>query len=141
MAPLLRLDVLFPAEINRTRRCFMARTSTPQTPDRPWRVFSDRDARKIERVLRDGGEPRCPRCEGEMLPESESRLCPSLILDARACDLTCPQCRRFLCIVKETQRSLQLIRMRRLAAAVSAAEPPKRSKPRSVTDFITALQR
>jgi hypothetical protein len=76
-----------------------------------------------------------------MHPDSESRLCPSLILDARACDLACPACRRFWCIVKETQRSLQLIRMRRLAAAVRTAEPPKRSKPPSVTDFITALQR
>jgi hypothetical protein len=119
----------------------MPRTSTSQSLDRPWRVYSDRDGRKIERVLRDGGEPRCPRCAGELRPESKSRLCPSLILDARACDLTCQECRRFWCIVQETQRSLQLIRMRRLAAAIEAVEPPKRSKPRSVTDFITALQR
>lgn len=119
----------------------MSRTDSSRESDRPWQIYSDRDGRKIERILRDGGEPRCPRCDGEMHPEPTSRLCPSLILDARACDLTCPACHRFWCIVQETQRSLQLIRMRRLAAAVSAAEPPKRPRPRSVTDFITALQR
>jgi hypothetical protein len=119
----------------------MPRTSTHRTSDPSWRVYSDRDGRKIERVLRDGGEPHCPKCGGELSTESGSRLCPSLILDARACDLTCSSCRRFWCVVRETQRSLQLIRMRRLAAAVKAAEPPKRSRPKTVTDFITALQR
>lgn len=140
MAPVLRLCRPLWQALSGTRST-MPRSSTSRPPTLFWRVYSDRDGRKIERILRAGGEPDCPVCAGEMRAEPGSRLCPSLILDATAYDLTCRACNRFWCIVKETHRSLQLIRMRRLAAAVRAEEPPRRSKPPSVSDFITAVQR
>jgi hypothetical protein len=43
-----------------------------------------------------------------------------LPLDARGYDLDCRECRRFFCVVRHTARSLRLVRMRRLVAAVRA---------------------
>lgn len=47
-----------------------------------------------------------------------------LPLDATGYDLDCRDCRRFWCIVRHTARSLRLIRMRRLVAAIRAVEHP-----------------
>jgi hypothetical protein len=44
-----------------------------------------------------------------------------VVLDAVGYDLDCRECRRFWCVVHHTARSLRLIRMRRLVAAVRAA--------------------
>lgn len=118
----------------------MPRTNTSESSVLTWQIFSDRDGRKIERVVRNGGTPPCPCCDGDLMAEPQSRLSPSLILDATAYDLTCSSCQRFWCVVRETQRSLRLIRMRRLVAALKAGEPPRRSRPPSVADFITAVQ-
>lgn len=43
-----------------------------------------------------------------------------LVLDAIGYDLECRSCRRFRPVIQHTDRSLRLLRMRRLAAAVRA---------------------
>lgn len=118
----------------------MPRTDTSASPSLPWQIYSDRDGRKIERTVRSGGAPLCPSCDGALRAEPQSRLSPPLILDATAYDLTCVPCQRFWCVVRETQRSLRLIRMRRLVAAIHADAPPRRLKPPSVAEFIAAVQ-
>lgn len=52
-----------------------------------------------------------------------TRLTRNLPLDASGRDLDCRDCRRFWCLVRHTARSLQLIRMRRLVAAIRAVNP------------------
>lgn len=141
MAPVLRANFFLLPQVLSGTQSTMPSIAVPDAPVLSWRVYSDRDGRKIERTVRAGDKPRCPGCEAELRAESGSRLRPTLILDATAYDLTCRGCHRFWCIVRQTKRSLRLIRMRRLAAAVLAAEPPGRSKPPQVADFITALQR
>ena len=118
----------------------MPRTDSSQSSVLTWQIFSDRDGRKIERAVRNGDAPPCPSCDGDLRAESKSRLSPSLILDATAYDLTCRSCERFWCLVRETQRSLRLIRMRRLVAAVKRDESPGRSRPPSIADFITTAR-
>lgn len=44
----------------------------------------------------------------------------SLVLDAVGYDLECRGCRRYRPVIEHTERSLRLLRMRRLAAAVRA---------------------
>lgn len=56
----------------------------------------------------------------EARPDTRFRRC--LVLDATGYDLDCRGCRRFWCVVQHTPRSLRLIRMRRLVAAVRAAD-------------------
>ncbi len=85
-----------------------------------WRSFEPRDGREIDRQLRDGHDPCCPCC-GELLEaRPHTRMARYLPLDATGYDLECRDCRRFRCVVRHTARSLRLLRMRRLAAAVRA---------------------
>lgn len=85
-----------------------------------WRVFDPRDQRCIERQLRDHPAPCCPCCGDCLEARPGTRLTRALPLDATGYDLDCRDCRRFVCIIHHTPRSLRLMRMRRLAAAVGA---------------------
>ncbi|CAN5387816.1 hypothetical protein BH24GEM3_BH24GEM3_20230 [soil metagenome] len=87
---------------------------------RSWRTFELRNAKRIERQLGDGHTPCCPGCGALLEARPSSRLDRFLPLDASGFDLDCRDCRRFLCIVRHTARSLRLVRMRRLVAAVRA---------------------
>ena len=86
-----------------------------------WRVFDPRDVRRIDQQLSLGEEPCCPGCGALLQARPETRLARQLPLDATGYDLECRACRRFRCVVRHTARSLRLMRMRRLAAAVRAA--------------------
>lgn len=97
-----------------------SRTSAP----RAWRVYRLRDGRRIETQARLGMTPACPCCGGELETRGESRLDRRVPLDARALDMDCAHCRRFWSIVQHTERSIRLVRMRRLAAAVRAVGSP-----------------
>lgn len=46
-----------------------------------------------------------------------------LVLDAKGFDLDCRECRRFWAVIQHTPRSVRLLRMRRLVAAVRAVRP------------------
>lgn len=100
----------------------MNRDTTRAPWRRSWRVYSRRDGHLIERQLRAGAFARCPGC-GEVLEgRPETRLARRLVLDATGYDLDCRDCRRFWVVVRHGPRSLRLIRMRRLVAAVRAVE-------------------
>lgn len=85
-----------------------------------WRGFEPRDARAVDRQLRDGRDPHCPCCGQLLAARPATRMARYLPLDATGYDLECRDCRRFRCVVRHTVRSLRLVRMRRLAAAVRA---------------------
>jgi hypothetical protein len=91
-----------------------------------WRAYEPRHTRIIDRALRAAHDPCCPCC-GEILEaRPTTRMARSLPLDATGYDLECRGCRRFRAVVRHTDRSLRLVRMRRLVAAVRAvgtAEP------------------
>jgi len=93
---------------------------SPRRVRASWRSFELRDGREIDRQLRQGRDPACPCC-GELLEARPgTRMTRYLPLDATGFDLECRDCRRFRCVVRHTFRSLRLVRMRRLAAAVRA---------------------
>jgi hypothetical protein len=98
---------------------------------RAWRSFGARDGREIERWIGMGEAPRCPGCGEVLEAQPTSRLARQIVLGARGFDLDCRDCRRFWCMVVHTPRSLRLMRMRRLAAAVRAVrmEPTPESPP------------
>lgn len=85
-----------------------------------WRGFSFRDGREIESQLSDGLSPRCPCCGDVLEARPGTRLTRCLPLDATGYDLDCRDCRRFWCVARHTARSLRLVRMRRLVAAIRA---------------------
>jgi len=85
-----------------------------------WRSFEPRDARDIDQQLRDGRDPCCPGCGALLAARPGTRVARYLPLDATGYDLECRGCRRFRCMVRHTARSLRLVRMRRLVAAVRA---------------------
>jgi len=95
-------------------------------PRLTWRVFSPRAGREIEGQIGVGRCPVCPCCGEVLEARPNTRLTRSLPLDATGYDLDCRDCRRFWCVVRHTPRSLRLVRMRRLVAAVRAVEvaPP-----------------
>lgn len=116
----------------------MNRINTTRAARRTWRAFSPREGRQIEQELRAGRAPRCPCCEEILESRAESRLSGKLPLDATGQDLDCRDCRRFWCIVRHTARSLQLVRMRRLVAAVRAVEVESR-RARSREEPLTPM--
>jgi len=96
------------------------RTAAPRRARAAWRSFEPRDGREVDLQLREGSDPCCPCC-GELLEaRPHTRMARYLPLDASGYDLECRGCRRFRCVVRHTVRSLRLLRMRRLAAAVRA---------------------
>lgn len=96
----------------------MTRNIVPRRFCLTWRVFSRHDGAVIERQVRMGRMPRCPCCRELLEARPQTRLRYELPLDASGYDLDCRDCRRFWCVVRHTTRSLRLLRMRRLAAAV-----------------------
>lgn len=102
-----------------------------------WRAFERRDGSYIEaEIERGGAAPCCPACGAILEARSTTRFARSLPLDARGYDLDCRDCRRFWCVVRHTARSIRLLRMRRLVAAVRAvrysrtdAEPVYAAQP------------
>jgi hypothetical protein len=86
-----------------------------------WRSFCRGDGKHIEGQLRAKHSPCCPMCGSMLEARPTTRVRSSLVLDAVGYDLDCRDCRRFWCVVQHTARSIRLIRMRRLVAAVRAA--------------------
>lgn len=89
---------------------------------RAWRVFPVRDGHCIEVQLQQGESPCCPRCGALLEARPSSRLRRDLPLGASAHDLDCRGCRRFWSMVRHTERSLRIVRMRRFVAALRAVE-------------------
>ena len=87
---------------------------------RTWRAFEPRETRTIDGQIRHGEAPRCPCCGEILAARRETRMGRYLPLDATGYDLECRGCRRFRSIVRHTARSLRLVRMRRLVAAICA---------------------
>ena len=88
---------------------------------RGWRRFRPPERERIERQLALRGEARCPRCGGVLVERPNTRLAAVLPTGARGLDLDCRGCRRFHARVRHTPRSLYLLRLQRLAAAVLRA--------------------
>jgi hypothetical protein len=97
-----------------------------------WRAFERRHGRWIEAQLRRGEPPCCPLCGALLEARPTTRFAHCLVLDAKGYDLDCRECRRFWCVVRHTPRSLRLLRMRRLAAAVRAAGAPAARREREL---------
>ncbi|MDP9347711.1 MAG: hypothetical protein M3P24_00975 [Gemmatimonadota bacterium] len=90
-----------------------------------WRSFEPRHARIIERAVHAGKHPCCPCCGEVLEARPTTRMARYLPLDATGYDLECRDCRRFRCMVRHSERSLRLVRMRRLVAAVRAVGAPQ----------------
>ncbi len=88
---------------------------------RTWRRFGRPDRQQIEEQLATHGAARCPCCGGLLLERPNTRLAAILPGGARGLDLDCRTCRRFHARVQHTPRSLYLLRLQRLAAAVLRA--------------------
>lgn len=112
--------------------------STPRAPRRTWRAFSPREGQRIDGQLRAGHAPHCPCCDGLLESRAETRLSARLPLDATGFDLDCRDCRRFWCVVRHTARSLRLMRMRRLVAAVRAVEV-EGARSREAAESLTPM--
>lgn len=111
----------------------MPRLATATAPARrsaAWRAFDPRDSRQIDEQLRDGRRPCCPGCGALLEARPETRMQRYLVLDATGYDLECRPCRRFRSVVRHTERSMRLVRMRRLCAAVAASGAPARGHAR-----------
>lgn len=93
-----------------------------------WRTFERREGRTIDRQLREAAFPCCPCCGSLLEARPTTRLRRVLPLGATGYDLDCRECRRFWCVVRHTARSLRLLRMRRLVAAVRAVGAPGESR-------------
>lgn len=96
-------------------------------PRATWRAFEPRHARQVDAQLQERRTPCCPCCGDPLAAHPTTRMSRYLPLDATGYDLECRGCRRFRCVVRHTLRSLRLVRMRRLVAAVRASGEPARS--------------
>ena len=97
--------------------------SAPRRATLRWRTYDERQIRRMDAQLRAGAYPCCPGCGGALQARPATRIARYLPLDASGFDLECRPCRRFRAMIKHTVRSLRLVRMRRLAAAVAASAP------------------
>lgn len=102
-----------------------ASADAPRRSRTPWRAFDTRDTRQIDEQVQAEQCPCCPRCQGVLEARPETRMERHLVLDAIGYDLECRGCRRFRPVIQHTERSLRLLRMRRLAAAVRACDGAK----------------
>lgn len=109
-------------------------TADPSPRRRRWRAYSSHAAREIDRALYRAGLPACPGCGGTLSPRSASRA-GQLILDAVGYDLECGACYRFRSIVVHTRRSLRMLRMRRLVAAVKSVGNGRFPPPIRISRF------
>ena len=109
-----------------------AASSKRRTTRRRWRAFTRRNASQIDRQMEEGARPCCPDCGQRLYARVETRKAEEVVLDAVGFDLDCDDCRRFFCVIMHTTRSLRLLRMRRLVAAVCAVGTggtPRRRTP------------
>lgn len=88
---------------------------------RAWRAFSPRERESIVAQLEAGETPCCPRCAAALEQRGHTRLTAVLPGNVDGRDLQCRGCRVFFAWVNHTDRSLYLLRVRRLAAAVLRA--------------------
>lgn len=116
----------------------MSPETYPRKQTRAWRAFPSRDGRAILLQVMDGAAPRCPWCARLLEARPDTRLAAALVLDARGYDLDCRGCRRFWAVVLHTPRSIRLLRMRRLAAAVRAAGAPPEIPGEATADAVMA---
>jgi hypothetical protein len=93
---------------------------TPGRRAAAWRSFDSRSAQRVDAALRDGRQPCCPHCRELLEARPVTRMTRYLVLDATGYDLECRPCRRFRSVIRHTARSLRMVRMRRLVAAVRA---------------------
>lgn len=93
----------------------------PRAQRRTWRSFGRREARVVRAQLATDRDARCPRCSTPLEARPSTRLKAVLPDGADGYDLDCRQCRQFFPRVRHTDRSLYLLRMQRLAAAIRRA--------------------
>lgn len=93
----------------------------PRMRSRTWRQYAARDRAIIEGELEEGGPVGCPHCGFPLEARPSTRLAAVLPRGVEGIDLDCRPCRRFHPRVRHSDRSLYLLRLRRLAAAVLRA--------------------
>jgi hypothetical protein len=91
------------------------------TRSKAWRTYTRRDRDTIEAQMEKGHDPRCPLCETTLAMRDSSRMAALLPPHALGYDLECHPCRRYHSRVQLTSRSLHVLRLNRLAAAVLRA--------------------
>jgi ribosomal protein S27AE len=91
----------------------------PRLHSRTWTRFGRRDRYLIEAQLLQGPESFCPRCGATLEARPGTRLSAVLPGAVSGFDLDCRDCRQFHPRLSHSPRSLYLLRLRRLAAAVS----------------------
>ncbi len=100
----------------------MFHPSGPQRVRFTWRSFLAAHGRQIDHQLRWGAPPSCPGCGAILEARSNTRVRAQLPLDACGYDLDCRGCRQFWAVVRHGPRSIRLVRMRRMVAAISAVD-------------------
>lgn len=93
----------------------------PRSRRRAWRAFGPRDRETIAAQLDGGAMARCPRCGSALESRHRTRLSAVIPGEIEGRDLQCRGCRLFDPHVRHTERSIYLLRVRRLAAAVLRA--------------------
>lgn len=93
----------------------------PRMRSRTWRQYTPRDRDAIEGQLARGTGCWCPRCGHRLAVRPTSRLTAVLPGEVGGYDLDCRSCRQFHPRIQHTGRSLYLLRLQRLAAAVLRA--------------------
>lgn len=90
----------------------------PRLHCRTWTRFGWRDRSAIEAQLIRGSGGICPRCGGPLEARPTTRLSAVLPGEVNGFDLDCRGCRQFYPRLFLSDRSLYLLRLKRLAAAV-----------------------
>jgi hypothetical protein len=91
------------------------------TRSKAWRTYARRDRDAVEALMEKGHEPKCPLCTGPLTMRETTRTAALLPPDALGYDLDCHACRRYHTRVQLRLRSLHVLRLNRLAAAVLRA--------------------
>lgn len=91
----------------------------PRLHGRTWIRFGRRDRCLIEAQLLQGPGSLCPRCNAPLEARPTTRLAAVMPGTIEGFDLDCRDCRQFYSRLFHSPRSLYLLRLRRLAAAVS----------------------
>ena len=91
------------------------------TRSKAWRTFNRRDRDAVEALMEHGHDPKCPLCTEPLIMRETTRMAALLPADALGYDLECHACRRYHTRVQLTSRSLHVLRLNRLAAAVLRA--------------------
>lgn len=92
-----------------------------RSASRTWRRFNRQDRDRIELELARSGSARCPCCGAALVEQGSTRLAAVLPSGAQGSDVECRGCRRFHARIRHTPRSLYVLRLQRLAAAVLRA--------------------